>query len=156
MSKKKIAKAKAGSGKKGKAASKAKAQKPEDVDDEIEDVPAEKTRSRADKKEKAPAKGRGRPPLDEEPEDAADVEEVVEPPLPAEPEPPAVVLDENAIALIIKKIKGRKSITYAEFNDLLPEEAIDPKEIVEVFTRLAYVGITVMEATVEAAVEIDE
>ncbi len=123
-----------------------------------------KVKARPDKKggsgKAASAKERARPsrPVEDEDEDAADPVELDGKPGPEAPpeEEPAPVLDEKAIAQIIKKIKGRKSISYTEFNDLLPDEAIDPKEIDEVFTRLANEGITVLDAAEEATVELDE
>ncbi|MDR1535223.1 MAG: RNA polymerase sigma factor RpoD [Planctomycetota bacterium] len=66
-----------------------------------------------------------------------------------------VVLDENAISQILKKIKGRKTITYSEFNEMLPDDAIDPKEIDEMFTRLTNDGITVMDSADDAALDIE-
>ncbi len=156
MTKKKSAKpAAAGKGKKTKASVRVKAKAVMDEDelddlDEDEEEEEEAPRSKSKRQDKrASARMKARPAEDEDeilPEDAPPE------PAPAE-EAPAAVLDEKAIALIIKKIKGRKSITYTEFNDLLPEDAIDPKEIDEVFTRLANEGITVMDAAEEEEAE---
>ncbi|MDR1612205.1 MAG: RNA polymerase sigma factor RpoD [Planctomycetota bacterium] len=65
-------------------------------------------------------------------------------------------LDEKAIALIIRKVKGRKNITYTELNELLPEDAINPNEIDLVFTRLAKEGVEVIDSDDDISVDIDE
>ena len=174
MTKKKTAKTGGGTAKKAKPAAKAKAVKPAASEDENEELepkakarPAAKTKpakpSKTGKVEKA-GKGKGkakaRPSRDDEDEDELDDiiddEDGDEPEAAAEPEAEAAVavLDEKAIQLIIKKIKGRKTISYTEFNDLLPDEAIDPKEIDDVFTRLAAEGITVQDAP-EEVTEVD-
>ncbi|MDR3077762.1 MAG: sigma-70 family RNA polymerase sigma factor, partial [Planctomycetota bacterium] len=77
-------------------------------------------------------------------------------PPPPRPEGQRPVLDEKAISQILQKFKGRKTITYAEFNDILPEDAIDPKEIDEIFTRLANDGVTVIEAVEDVADDLDD
>ena len=93
--------------------------------------------------------------LGDENEEHLIIESGLEPgPLPQEES--AVVLDEKAIALILKKIKDRKSISYAEFNDILPDDAIDPKEIDLVFSKLANEGITVQETIDGGVVELDD
>ena len=65
-------------------------------------------------------------------------------------------LDEKTISLIVKKIKGRKTITYSELNELIPEDAINPNEIDLVFTRLAKEGIEVIDSDEEISVDIDD
>ncbi len=157
MSKKKTAKPATGKGKKSpvKSSGRIKARPvidDEDDDDfeEFEEVRPAKGKKGADKR--TSGRSKARPVRDEdEDEDLLDAEPAEE--VPVEEEAAAPVLDEKAILLIIKKIKGKKSISYTEFNDLLPEEAIDPKEIDEVFTRLAKEGITVMDAAEEEAAE---
>ena len=139
-----------------------------DDEEEFEEIAPAKAKSRAAGKKadakasskssrvKARAKARPHDDDDEEEDDILDAEDGPEIPEPAEEA--VAVLDEKAIQAIIKKIKGRKVITYTEFNELLPEEAIDPKEIDEVFTRLANEGITVQdqEAAEDVSVELDE
>ncbi len=71
---------------------------------------------------------------------------------PAEPEPG---IDEATILMILKKVKGRKSITYTELNELLPEDAINPNDIDMVFTRLTKEGVEVQEAEEEEEVSVD-
>ncbi len=72
----------------------------------------------------------------------------------SEPEEAPPSLDEKTINMIIKKVKGRKSITYTELNELIPEDAINPNEIDMVFTRLAKEGVEVLE-TEEEEVSVD-
>ncbi len=135
----------------------------EDLDDEDElpAAPAGKAGGKSRKSGGKAASGRhkSRPAkaVDDEEDDILELDGPLPPENPPEEAPP-VVLDEKAIQLILKKIKGRKSITYTEFNELLPEDAIDPKEIDEIFTRLANEGITVQEVAEEEepVVDLDE
>ncbi|MDR1744753.1 MAG: RNA polymerase sigma factor RpoD [Planctomycetota bacterium] len=177
MTKKKTAKAgEKKVAKKNPAASRIKAAKAavpsggEDLDDEeaiaVAARPKPKSRARGGKAASGAASASGRVKAraragriddgDEDGDDALDAPGEPEPSGPAEEAP--AVLDEKAIQAILKKIKDRKVITYTEFNELLPEEAIDPKEIDEVFTRLANEGITVQDqdAAEEASVDLDE
>ncbi len=172
MTKKKTAKAGAGkTAKKAPVKSGAKAAKAavpsEDGDEEEVAVaarPKSKSRARGGKAEAAATSGRAKArararPVDDDDEDGDDALDEPGEPEPSEPaEEAAAVLDEKAIQAILKKIKDRKVITYTEFNELLPEEAIDPKEIDEVFTRLASEGITVQDqdAAEDASVDLDE
>ena len=73
----------------------------------------------------------------------------------SQPESPRPVLDEKTISQILQKFKGRKTITYAEFNNILPEDAIDPKEIDDIFTRLANDGVTVIDAVDDVVEDVD-
>ncbi len=168
MTKKKTVKASAAKPAKKAAAPKKskKAAALEDDDVEVVAVAAGK----ASKKSKKPAakkaatksaRLKARAVHDDDDDDILDDDvDILDDDEPAEPEIPvdavAAVLDEKAILEIIKKIKGRKTITYTEFNELLPEEAIDPKEIDEVFTRLAAEGITVQEVAEDVVVDLDE
>ena len=173
MSKKQTAKPTAGKSKKSAVKSsgrlkavKAKSIVDDDEDDDFEEKTSRATRGKGKAKTKdkrtstsartkAKSKAKARPVDDDENEDILDEGEPEEA-APAE-DAAAPVLDEKAIAEILKKLKGKKSISYNEFNDLLPEEAIDPKEIDEVFTRLAKEGITVLdEAEEEAAEDLEE
>ncbi len=180
MTKKKTAKTTTGAG--GK---KAKAKRAAEVDDEVLVAKPAKTKGKKaeekgdkhgkDKRAKSGKGGKGdrsekgdkagksarlkiRPEAeDDELDDPLDAPEADEEAAEAAVDAPAAVLDEKAILAILKKLKGKKSISYTEFNELLPDEAIDPKEIDEVFTRLAAEGITVQDATEEVvAVDLEE
>ncbi|MDR1518895.1 MAG: RNA polymerase sigma factor RpoD [Planctomycetota bacterium] len=75
----------------------------------------------------------------------------------ADPIPGAAGPDDKLVAHILKKINGRKSITFDEVNNLLPEDVINGNELDEVFTRLANEGVTVtvMDAVEDVAVDLD-
>lgn len=66
-----------------------------------------------------------------------------------------VVLDEAAIMALLAKFKGRKTITYAEFNNILPEDAVYAKELDEILSRLSSEGITVIETQDDDEEELD-
>ncbi|MDR0361798.1 MAG: RNA polymerase sigma factor RpoD [Planctomycetota bacterium] len=104
------------------------------------------------------AKAKACPDDELEPEVALldDEEGALAEPAGGEPAEERPALDEKAIVAIIRKIKGRKSITYTELNELLPEEAINPNEIDLVFTRLTKEGIEVIDSDEDISVDIDE
>ncbi len=172
MTKKKTTKAGEGKAAK-KAQTKAKTGKADVIDEELEAPVPTKTKSKPKAKgkksdakatESARVKARAKPrPMDDD-EDDDEADGIIDMPEgsvpPEEAEVQAAVLDEKAIQAILRKIKGRKTITYTEFNELLPEEAIDPKEIDEVFTRLANEGVTVQdqeeEGSEDVSVDLDE
>ncbi len=146
MTKKKPAKA----GKAAKTAKTAKTSKrdTETIDEERERPAAKPARSTSKKTEKTTAKSartkaKAAAPREIDEDDDAP-SDAPAPEAPAEDAPPSA-LDEKAIQAILKKIKGRKVITYNEINDLLPEEAIDPKDIEDIFARIAAEGIALQD-----------
>ena len=137
----------------GKAEKTAKREKAAKEDKESKSRPKSK---KGDASKSSRIKARPAMPVDDDeaddPLDAPEPDEIAQ----AGEEAPAAVLDEKAIQAILKKLKGRKTISYNEFNEVLPDEAIDPKEIDEVFTRLANEGVTVQDAAEEESVDLDE
>ncbi len=143
----------------------------DDEDDELEDeAPAKKSASKkaahAGKAKKtsvrasAKAGGKKSKAKDEDTDEEDDLLDEDGEPLPDDPEDeeaaePEPGIDEATILMILKKVKGRKSITYTELNELLPEEAINPNDIDMVFTRLTKEGVEVQETEEEEEVSVD-
>jgi RNA polymerase primary sigma factor len=66
------------------------------------------------------------------------------------------LLDDAMIQSLLKKVRGRKTISYSELNDLLPEEVVSGQEIDQVLSRLATEGIELEDNDVEEFAADDE
>jgi RNA polymerase primary sigma factor len=111
-----------------------------------------KTAKSAAKKPAAPA----RKQKAKQPDGEDDILLVPEAAVP-ETEAAPVAFDEKMMAALLKKIKskGKKAISYAELNDLLPEEIINGQEIADILTQLATEGIDLIESD-EDDLELDD
>lgn len=57
----------------------------------------------------------------------------------------ATGLDEKMLNALLKKVKGKKFITYTELNDWLPEDVVGSNEIDAILSRLAKEGIELID-----------
>ncbi len=75
---------------------------------------------------------------------------------PAEdPKAKADGVSEEMIQKLLTSIKGQKSISYSNLNDLLPEEVVSGQEIDVILTRLSKEGIELIDDESDGEIEID-
>ncbi len=74
----------------------------------------------------------------------------------ASPEGPGkATLDEAMMTSLLKKIKGKKVITYSQLNAMLPEEIVSGQEIDNILTRLSDDGIELMDDDLDTVADVD-